>query len=162
MARPRRMLAGVSSALAMAVAAGCGSEPDDVTAEELAARGDEICREGRERFAEVQSKPPANAAEATDLTEQLIEVSEDVLNDLRDLRPPPELEAAYNRYLEARGRALEFFRRGRDAASAQDAQAYLAAQQGVAKSASKRQQLAEAIGFEICSNPDPGAEATAP
>jgi len=145
-------------ALALAAAAGCGGGPEDVSAEELVTRGDEICRDGTERFAELQPEPPANAVEAAELTRRLIEVSEDVLNELRDLRPPDELEGGYTRYLEARGRALEFFRRGEDAARAQDAKAYAAAQQGVAKSAAERRRLAEAVGFEVCSNPEIGAE----
>jgi hypothetical protein len=159
MARWRATLAAGSLALAVA-AGGCGGGPDEVSSEELVARGDEICRDGIERFAELQPEPPANAAEAVDLTRQLIEVSEDVLSELRDLGPPDELEAGFGRYLEARGRALEFFRRGEDAAQAQDAQAYAAAQQGVAKSASERRRLAEAVGFEVCSNPEIGAEGT--
>lgn len=153
MAGSRRMVATVASALALAAVPGCGDGAEDVTAEELASRADEICRQGQERFAEVQSDPPANAAEATELTDQLIEVSEDVLNELRDLRPPEDLETAYTGYLEVRGRALEFFRRGRDAAAAQDAKAYAAAQQEVAASAAKRRRLAEAVGFEDCSHP---------
>jgi hypothetical protein len=156
----KRTLVALWSALGLAAAAGCGGGPEDVSAEELVARGDEICRKGTERFTELQPEPPANAAEAVELTGRLIEVSEDVLNELRDLRPPEELEADYTSYLEARGRALEFFRRGEDAAEAQDARGYAAAQQGVAKSASERRQLAEALGFEVCSNPEIGAEAS--
>jgi hypothetical protein len=162
MAGSRRMLAAVSSALALAGAAGCGGGTEDVSAEELVTRGDEICRDGAERFAELQAEPPANASEATELTDDLIAVSEDVLNELRDLRPPQEVEPAYNRYLEARGRALEFFRRGKDAAEAQDAKAYAAAQEGVAGSAGERRKLAEAVGFEVCSDPEVAGENAAP
>lgn len=162
MAGSRRMLAAVSSAIAVAAAAGCGGGAEDVSAEELVTRGDEICLDGAERFAELQADPPANATGATELTEQLIEVSEDVLDGLRDLRPPEEVEPAYTRYLEARGRALEFFRRGRDAAEAQDAQAYTAAQERVATSASERRKLAEAVGFKVCSDPEVSRESLAP
>jgi hypothetical protein len=147
---------GFESAAALALVAavtvaGCGGGPQDVNAEELVAEGDEICRLGQERFDEIQEDPPANASEAVEQTELLIQESEDELNALRDLEPPDELRESYDRYLEARGRALEFLRRGRDAAEKQDSQAYLEAQTGVAKRAKERQTLAQAVGFQVCS-----------
>jgi hypothetical protein len=148
----RGIAAGAALALAVALlAAGCGEGPEEVSAQELVAKGDEICRLGQARFTEIQGNPPANAAEAVDQTELLIQESEDELIALRELEPPDELRAAYDRYLEARGRVLEFLRRGRDAAETQDSQAYLEAQAGVAKRAAQRQQLAQAVGFQVCS-----------
>jgi hypothetical protein len=134
-----------------AAAIGCGGGPEEVDPEELVDKGDEICRMGQERFEEIQSDPPANSNEAVDQTDLLIQESEDELNALRDLEPPDELRDPYDRYLEARGRALEYLRRGRDAAEGQDSEAYLEAQQGVAKRARERRQLAEAVGFQVCS-----------
>ena len=133
------------------LAIGCGDGPEQVSAEDLVAQGDEICRGGQEQFTEIQADPPANSAEAVEQTERLIQESEDELNDLRDLEPPEELRDAYDRYLEARGRALEYLRRGRDAAEAQDSKGYLEAQAGVVKRAQERQQLAQAVGFQVCS-----------
>jgi hypothetical protein len=142
----------MSLALAAAlVTVGCGGGPHDVTAEELVSEGDEICRLGKQRFEEIQEQPLTNSAEGVEQTEQLIEESEDELNALRDLEPPDELREPYDRYLEARGRALEFFRRGRDAAEEQDSEAYIQAQNAVAESAAERRDLARAIGFEECS-----------
>jgi hypothetical protein len=130
-----RRTGAVALALAAAVASGCGGGPEDVTAEELVSKGDEICRLGQERFTEIQDDPPANASEAVEQTDLLIQESEDELNALRDLEPPDELREPYDRYLEARGRFLEFLRRGRDAAD----------------------ELAQAVGFQVCSKPpEPG------
>jgi hypothetical protein len=148
----RGIAAGAALALAPALlVAGCGEGPEQVSAEELVAQGDEICRTGQQRFGEIQGDLPANAAEAVDQTERLIQESESELTALRELEPPDELRAAYDRYLEARGRVLEYLRRGRDAAEAQDSQGYLEAQAGVAKRAAQRQQLARAVGFQVCS-----------
>jgi hypothetical protein len=142
---------GFATASLAAAITGCGGGPDQVSAEELVQQGDEICQEGQERFEEIQSDPPANSNEAVDQTDLLIQESEDELNALRDLEPPDELRDPFDRYLEARGRALEYLRRGRDAAEGQDSEAYLEAQQGVAKRARERRQLAEAVGFQVCS-----------
>jgi hypothetical protein len=152
MSRARRIAAvGVAAASVAVAAIGCGGGPEEVDADELVEKGDEICREGQERFEQIQSDAPANANEAVDQTDLLIQESEDELNALRDLEPPDELRESFDRYLEARGRALEYLRRGRDAADAQDSEAYLQAQQGVAKRARERRDLAEAVGFQVCS-----------
>jgi hypothetical protein len=152
MSAARRIASVGTTAAFLAVLVGaCGDGSEEVDAEELVTKGDEICRLGQERFDEIQSDPPANASEAVDQTDLLIEESEDELNALRDLEPPDDLRDPYDSYLEARGRAIEYLRRGRDAADAQDSQAYIAAQTGVAKRARERQDLAEAVGFEVCS-----------
>ena len=151
MSSQRGIAAGFVALAGALLAIGCGDGPEQVSAEELIAKGDEICRLGQERFAEIQGDPPANSSDAVDQTERLIEEFEDELIALRELEPPEELRAPYDRYLEARGRVLEFLRRGRDAADAQDSQGYIEAQAGVVKRAAERQRLAQAVGFQTCS-----------
>jgi len=147
-----RGIAGAALVLGVALlTAGCGEGPEQVSAQQLVSKGDEICQVGQQRFSDIQGNPPANASEAVDQTELLIQESEDELTALRELEPPDELRDSYDRYLEARGRVLEFLRRGRDAAETQDSQAYLEAQAGVAKRAAQRQQLARVVGFQVCS-----------
>ena len=68
---------------------------------------------------------PSAAAEQTD---ELVEVATDELNELREIRPPDELREPYDRYLAARGRALELLEQGQDAAADKDADAYVEAQ----------------------------------
>src|SRR5262245_20519061 len=123
MSRPRLSASLILFAIALSAAAaasGCGSDTEQVSAEELIARGDEICAEGRQRFDEVQSQAPANAAAAADQTDELIAIATDELNELRNIRPPDELRERYDRYLEARGRAVELLEQGRDAADEGD------------------------------------------
>lgn len=141
-------------ALALGVLAGCSSDGEQLSAEELVSRGDELCREGQRRFAEIQAQPPANALEASAQTDELVAAASDELNELRRLRPPEELRDAYERYLEARGSALALLEEGRDAAEARDAEAYAEAQAEAAAGAAKRRGLAAAVGFQACSNPE--------
>lgn len=158
--RPTALGIVAPAALALALLTGCGSDGEQLSAAELVARGDEICRTGQERFAEIQSRPPANAVEALAQTEDLVAVASDELNELRRLRPPQELSEAYERYLEARGSALELLEEGRDAAERRDAKAYAEAQAEAGAEMGKRRQLAAAVGFEICS--DAGAASPGP
>ena len=83
---------------------------------------------GIERFGEIQSEPPSNAVEAEKQTAELVDVASDELNDLRELRPPDELQDSYEAYLASRTRALDQLERGRDAAADRDTDAYVAAQ----------------------------------
>lgn len=155
MPKLRLIHAGVLIALALpaAVAAGCGDDTKQLTAEELISRGDVICAEGLDRFAEIQADPPANASEASDQTDELVDVATDELNDLRNLRPPEELSEPYERYLQARGSALELLEEGRDAAEDRDAAAYGEAQTKVTADQPERLKLANAVGFKTCSRP---------
>ena len=153
MSRPRLSagLTGLAVALAAAAASGCGGDTEQVNVEELIERGDEICAEGRQRFDEVQAQAPANAAAAADQTDELVVIATDELNELRNIRPPDELRERYDRYLEARGRALELLEQGRDAAQDKNADAYARAQAKAAAEQPERLKLARAVGFKVCS-----------
>jgi hypothetical protein len=147
-----RFLAAIAVlAVAAPAAAGCGDDAEQVSAQELVQRGDEICAEGRREFAEIQSQAPPNASAAADQTDQLVAIATDELNELREIRPPDELQERYEAYLAARGRALSLLEQGRDAAEDKDADAYGKAQAEAAAAQPERLKLARAVGFKQCS-----------
>lgn len=149
----RRLVTAPLAAAALAAAlAGCGGDNNEqVSSAELISRGDQICEQGRERFNKVQARAPANASAAVDQTDDLVEIATEQLNELRKIRPPDELSESYNKYLEARGRALELLEQGRDAAEEKDAEAYGRAQAKAAAEQPQRLKLARAVGFKQCS-----------
>jgi hypothetical protein len=152
-----RALAGGAAAAAVLALVGCGDgEAEQLGPEQLRAQADELCRAGQERFAEIQAQAPSNSAEALAQTDELIDVAEDELSELRSLRPPEELRDAYDAYLVARGRALELMKEGRDSAQARDADGYAEAQAKVAADSGARAKLATAAGLRSCSA-TPGA-----
>lgn len=136
---------------AAAAIAGCGDDTEDVSAEELVSRGDELCREGRERFDEIQAESPQSADEALEQTEELVDAAAEELDELERLRPPDEVGDRYERYLAARSEALELLERGRDAAADGDAGAYAEAQTELEAGRRERARLARAVGFRDCS-----------
>lgn len=146
------MAAGLALCTA-AVACGGGETAEQLGADELRSRADEICRDGVERFAEIQSERPGNAKEAEQQTAELVDVASEELAELRELRPPDELRASYDRYLQARGRALEQLEIGREAAARRDSAAFLEARATVSADQAKRIKLAEAVGLAECSRP---------
>jgi hypothetical protein len=136
-----------------ALSAGCGGGGSErVTAAELVKRADAICGQERTTFAKVQAHPPPNASIAADQTDELIKEAEDANSRLRDLRPPEQLQAAYDRYLEARDTAVDQMRRGRDAARDRNTATYGAAQAAVARDAPQRRRLARTLGLKVCSS----------
>jgi hypothetical protein len=136
---------------AAAIAAGCGGGGGDpLTAEQLLAQGDEICKQNQLRFTEIQSAPPNNAADAVDLTDQLIDSASEELDGLHDLTPPPDLDDAYSAYLDAKQDALDRLEEGNEAAKDQDAKRYADLQDQNANSVPERLRLAKAVGFKVC------------
>ena len=137
---------------------GCGGGGSErVTAPELVQRADAICAKERGSFARIQAHPPPNASVAADQTDELIQVTEDANAQLRDLKPPEQLQSSYDRYLEARDRAVDQMNRGKDAAQDQDSAAYGAAQAAIARDATQRRRLARALGLRVCSTLTPRA-----
>ncbi|HKH40862.1 MAG TPA: hypothetical protein VKA41_03315 [Solirubrobacterales bacterium] len=134
------------------VLAGCGGGSERVSAAELVQKADAICGKERSSFARIQAHPPPNASVAADQTDELIEATQEATSELRDLKPPEDLQSAYDRYLEARGRAIEQMKRGKDAAQDRDSAAYGAAQAAVAREAPQRRKLSQALGLQVCSS----------
>jgi hypothetical protein len=152
MLRDRRALLLIPTAAILWMGGGCDGGEDRISPTELVQRADAICGKERSSFARIQANPPPNASVAADQTQELIKVTEDANSGLRDLKPPEELQAAYDRYLEARDRVLDQMKRGRDAAEDRDSADYGAAQAAVARDAPQRRKLAQALGLKVCSS----------
>jgi hypothetical protein len=154
---PARSILLPLAAAAIIAVTGCGSGKEQVSAAELVQKADRICRVEQTKFDRIQAHPPANAFIAADQTRELIEVAEAASSDLGELKPPEPLTSSFDRYLDARDRAVDEMRRGRDAAENQDSAGYAAAQTAVAKGAPQRRRLAGALGLRVCgSNPRSG------
>jgi hypothetical protein len=133
--------------------AGCGGGDGTLTKAELVSKGDAICKSAHDQFAQLQKSPPSTAAEAAALTGKLISISENELNQLRDLNVSADVKPALDRYLAAREQGIAVLKKGLAAAQNGNARAYAAAQATIAKSQVKRLRLAQAVGFRECSRP---------
>jgi hypothetical protein len=118
---------------------------------ELVAKGDQVCERAQDQFAELQRKPPNSAEGAVALTQNLVEISQNELNEIRALEAPPEAQEALGRYLEAREQGIAVLERGLEAAQDRDARAYADAQAESAAGQVRRLKLAQAVGFSQCS-----------
>lgn len=152
MFRAGRVLPLIPAIAILSLGGSCGGGKDQVSPAELVQKADEICGKERTSFGRIQARPPPNASVAADQTEELIRVTEDANSRLRDLKPPEELQSAYDRYLESRDRVIDQMKRGEDAAENQDSRAYGAAQAAVARDAQQRRKLARSLGLRVCSS----------
>ena len=154
MPRPRWTASIALLALCGAALSACGGggDTEQVTAAELVQKADRICAAERDTFARVQAHAPPNASVAADQTDELLKATESASSRLRELKPPESLQPAYDRYLEARDRAVDQLKRGKDAADDQDSAAYGAAQAALARDAPQRRRLAGALGLNVCSS----------
>ena len=134
-------------------------EDSSLTRAEFIAKGDEACERAHQQFAELQKTPPNSAEGAVTLTQNLIEISENELNQIRALDGPPEVEPALDRYLEAREQGIAVLKRGQEAAQDRNARAYADAQAESAAGQVRRLKLAREVGFSECSVVQGGAAA---
>jgi hypothetical protein len=146
-------LLGVIAALAAVIDIGPFEDdaPETLTEAEFIARGDRICERAHDQFAELQAEVPNSAEGAIALTHNLIEISENELDEMRALSAPPDAQEALDRYLEAREEGIDLLEQGLEAAKDGDAQAYAQAQAKIASGQLRRLNLARAVGFSECS-----------
>ena len=156
-----RSLAPLAGALlALSTLAGCGGGSGPLTKAEFISKGDQICKSAHDQFVQAQKHSPTTADEAVALTQQLINISESELSQIRGLNAPSEVQPALDRYLSAREQGIAILRKGLSAAQNGNPQAYAAAQAEITKTQVKRLKLARKVGFHECSRPVGTASST--
>ena len=151
-------IAGLASSLVLgaAVGFGCGGgggETTSLSGSDFDTRANEVCRQTRAEFDQIQRTTASTPEAAQNQVDALIGVSEQALEDLRQIAPPAELLQGYQQYLAAREQALGFLEDGRDAAGDRDARAYLRAKRRASAEEGTRLNLARAIGLSECARP---------
>jgi hypothetical protein len=168
---PRRIICAALAAALLTLLAGCGGGSsasstttgagEELTKAELIARGDAVCKEAHDRFAELQGSPPTTPEETATFTQQLIDITETEVSQLRSLDAPPSVKPALESYLKALDKNVVVLKQGLEAAQNSDATAYAKAQAKAVKDQVERLQLAQAVGFKECSRPAGTAPASA-
>jgi hypothetical protein len=144
-------LVALAAVLDLGPFGGDDDETATLTEAQFIAKGDEICEEAHDQFAELQKTPPNSAEGAATLTQNLIEISEEELSKIHSLDVPADLVPALNRYLRAREQGIALLEQGLEAAEQENATAYANAQAKIADGQLGRLRLAEAVGFTECS-----------
>jgi hypothetical protein len=148
-------LALVAVIVALAAAFGLGpfggGGGTALTKAQFTAKGDQVCKQAHDKFAALQNSPPNSAQGAADLTQNLIEISDNELNQIRALDAPPEVQPALDRYLQSREQGIAELKKGLEAAQNRNARGYADAQAQIAAGQVQRLKLARDVGFSECS-----------
>ncbi len=148
---------GALTAVGFSACGGGGSSTTSTAAEltksQLIAKGDAICKDARDRFAELQGSPPTTPEETATFTQKLLDITESEVSQLRALNAPSDVKPALDRYVKAMDKNVDVLKQGLRAAQQSDATAYAQAQAKAVKDQVKRLQYAQAVGFKECSRP---------
>ncbi len=124
-----------------------------LTKPELISRGDAICTDSRETFLSYRDEFPSGESEpSVGYSRLLVGISSKAVNRFNELVPPPEARKAYQRYVKSQEEVRGWDQEALKAAEAGDAATYSAARETRNQTDPERQQLAEAVGFRVCSN----------
>jgi len=126
---------------------------DELSAAEFLSQGDEICAQAHDEFLDIQGSAPRTAADAEAQVEALIEVASDERDGISELNPPGSLAEQVDAYLEEREKGIEILGDGLAAARDDNPEEYEAAQAKLASQQAKRQETAQEVGFNECSEP---------
>jgi hypothetical protein len=147
----------LAAIVALAAVLGLGPFGDDgdgdstLSKSQFTAKGDQVCKAAHDQFVDLQKTPPNSAEGAATLTQNLIEISENELSQIRALDAPPEVRPALDRYLQSREQGIAELKKGLEAAQDKNARAYADAQAKIAAGQVQRLKLARAVGFSECS-----------
>jgi hypothetical protein len=125
-------------------------KPKTLTKAELIRRGDEICEESRNKFLRYRD-PEAEEVPDVAYSRVLVGISTNAVEQFEALAPPQALESQYARYVASQREVRQWDRDALAAAEAEDPTAYLQARETRNETEAERKQLAEEIGFHVCS-----------
>ena len=125
-------------------------KPQTLTKAELIRQGDEICEESRDKFLRFRD-PEAEVVPDVAYSRVLVGISTNAVEQFEALVPPRSLKTAYDRYVASQREVKQWDRDALAAAEAEDPTAYVEARETRTATEADRKQMAEAIGFHVCS-----------
>jgi hypothetical protein len=125
-------------------------QPQTLTKAELIRQGDEICEESRTKFLRFRD-PEAEVVPNVAYSRVLVGISTNAVDQFEALVPPSSLKSAYDRYVASQREVKQWDRDALAAAEAEDSTAYVEARETRTDTEADRRQMAEEIGFHVCS-----------
>ena len=146
-----RLAAIALLAAAGALAGGCAGGNDGRLSEaEFREQANAICVEYDQRIEDLGE--PGSLEEVPEFVNEAIPIIEEGLAELRELEPPEELEADYDRMLDETERSVGVAERLRDAAAEGDQQAVQDALEEGTAADSESDRIARDLGLEECAD----------
>jgi hypothetical protein len=128
--------------------------PEALSAAALIRQADEICEDSQDTYKSYRERFPAGEEEADAVYSQLlVNISSKAVKRFHELKPPPSLKQPYDAYVKAQEEVAKWDKDALKAAEREDLTAYLAAREDRNDTACEREELADAVGFTVCSQP---------
>ncbi|HET7122311.1 MAG TPA: serine/threonine-protein kinase [Solirubrobacterales bacterium] len=129
-------------------------KPETLTTAALIRQGDEICEDSQDTYRSYRERFPAGEEEADAVYSQLlVNISSRAVKRFQELKPSAALKDPYDAYVKAQEEVAKWDKDALKAAEREDLSAYLAAREERNNTAGEREELADAVGFEKCSQP---------
>jgi hypothetical protein len=129
-------------------------KPQTLTGSQLIAKGDEICADSQNTFASYRDTFPTGEGEASvPYSRLLVTISGRAIRRFNELVPPRALKQPYAAYVKAQEEVGDWDKDALRAAEEEDLTAYLEAREMRDENQPERERLADAVGFEVCSQP---------
>ena len=145
----KRVVGAVAVAIgALSGCSGDGDGGDRLSRGEFVAQADAICRFYEARLEALRQ--PTNEAELRTFADKALPIAKEGRKDLGELRPPEELEATYDAWLEEGDEAIEIVERLRDAAAEGDQAEIGRIAADARRTDAEANRLADELGFEQC------------
>jgi hypothetical protein len=127
-------------------------QPRTLTRAQLISQGDAICTNSRETFLGYRDEFPTGETEpSVGYSQLLVGISSEAVQRFNKLHPPQAVEREYDAYVASQEQVAKWDGDALEAAQAGDEAAYLVAREERNNTEPERRQLAEAIGFQVCS-----------
>ena len=132
-------------------------QPQALSRAQLIARGDEICLDSQNQFLQVSAEfPDGEASLSPAYARKLVQISGQQVERFEALRPPPSVADPFAEYVALRTKVNRYDKNVLAAALAGDAEEFDRWRQANFDEGPERHDLAQRIGFKICSaNPQP-------
>jgi serine/threonine protein kinase len=128
-------------------------KPKPLTKVKLVAKADDICADSQRRYKNVPRDVAREMAADVPYAEALVAIARSRIGELRALVPPPQIATPYGEYVAAQERVYETDKRALAAAKQGDVAGVEAARDRRDSEDALREELAEEIGFNVCSTP---------
>ena len=127
-------------------------KPKPLTEAKLIAKADAVCADSQRRYVEVRDLESEMSADVP-YAEALVRIARSRIGGLQALVPPARIAKPYKQYVAAQKRVYETDRQALAAARNDDAAGVEAARDQRDSEDALREELAQEIGFEVCSTP---------
>jgi hypothetical protein len=149
-----RLFAAAAAVVVTGALAGCGGGDSNKTLSygDMSAQANQICNDVNPEIKSLSQKLTGKASTDAPVLDQIIPKLDDAIGRFKDLNPPDELKADYDRFISTSDAQIALDKKAQAAAKSGDQQAYEAALKELKASSydSQNDEAASKLGAKAC------------